>query len=119
MQRWLVGSMALLMLLATTARAEDPEKPVAAAKVSTEKQAEATAKTAEKPFTPPDGWHTKKRGQFIVYCRKDYNVKGTRLPAEICYDEAGIRAMLEAEREDQAMVDKMRRVCAGDACGPR
>ena len=119
MQRWLVGSMALLMLLATTARAEDQEKPAASEKVSNEKQVKATAKDEKEPFTPPDGWHPKKRGQHTVYCRKDYNVRGTRFPAETCHDEAGIRAMLAAEREDQAMVDKLRRVCAGDACGPR
>jgi hypothetical protein len=75
-------------------------------------------KTAESAFVPPDGWRAKKRGQFTVYCRKDYNVRGTRFPAETCYDEAGIRAMVEAQREDQMMVDKMRRICGNDAtCG--
>ncbi|MGH8205089.1 MAG: hypothetical protein ACREST_10805, partial [Steroidobacteraceae bacterium] len=65
-------------------------------------------------------WRAKKRGQYTVYCRKDYNVRGTRFPAETCYDEAGIRAMIEAGREDQMMVDKMRRVCGSDAsCGAR
>ena len=78
----------------------------------------AAAVETKKEFKPPDGWRPKKRGQFTVYCRKDYNVKGTRFPAETCYDEAGIRAMLEAQREDQAKVDQMRRICGNDAsCG--
>ena len=92
---------------------------VASANAADEPVAEKAAAVAEtKEFTPPDGWRPKKRGQFTVYCRKDYNVKGTRFPAETCYDEAGIRAMLEAQREDQAMVDQMRRICGSDAsCG--
>jgi len=81
--------------------------------------ADKAAVVAEtKEFTPPDGWRPKTRGKYTVYCRKDYNVKGTRFPAETCYDEAGIRAMLEAQREDQAKVDQMRRICGSDAsCG--
>ena len=67
---------------------------------------------AEEPkeFTPPDGWKPKKRGQYTVYCRKDFNVKGTRMPAETCYDEEGIRAMLATQQEDRANVDQMRKV---------
>jgi hypothetical protein len=99
-----------LAFSATPAAGED-EAP--AAKVPAE-QAVASQPEPEKEFTPPDGWRQKKRGQFTVYCRKDYNVKGTRFPAETCYDEAGIRAMVEAQREDQAMVDKMRRICGSD-----
>jgi hypothetical protein len=89
---------------------------VAGACAADEPVAERAAAAAEtkKEFMPPDGWRQKKRGQFTVYCRKDYNVKGTRFPAETCYDEAGIRAMVEAQREDQAMVDKMRRICGSD-----
>ena len=55
-----------------------------------------------------------------MYCRKEYNAKGTRFPTETCYDEAGIRAMLAAQLEDREKVDQMRRICAGDAsCGAR
>ena len=77
----------------------------------------AAAETG-KPFVPPDGWRPRKRGQFTVYCRKDYNVKGTRFPAETCYDEAGIRAMVRQTELDQENIDQMRRICANDsACG--
>jgi len=78
------------------------------------------AKSVPKEFVPPDGWRPKKRGEFTVYCRKDFNVRGTRIPEEICYDEAGIRAMLTAQAEDREKVDQMRRICAGDSsCGAR
>jgi hypothetical protein len=43
-----------------------------------------------------------------VYCRRE-EPKGTRFPAEVCYDEAGLRAMQQAQVEDQAKVDQMRR----------
>jgi hypothetical protein len=101
----LAGWVALVIAATAAVTAGAADEPVA------EKVA-AVAETKE--FTPPDGWRQKKRGQFTVYCRKDYNVKGTRFPAETCYDEAGIRAMVEAQREDQAMVDKMRRICGSD-----
>lgn len=73
----------------------------------------------EKAFVPPDGWRPKKRGKFTVYCRKD-NVKGTRIPAEICYDEQGIRDMLAEQRDDREKVDQLRRICGSQAaCGSR
>jgi hypothetical protein len=100
-----VLTLALLVALpGGVAGADEPEK--------------AAAVSEEKPFVPPDGWRPKKRGQFTVYCRKDYNVKGTRFPQETCYDEAGIRAMLAAQQEDRDKVDQMRRICGNDsACG--
>jgi hypothetical protein len=63
----------------------------------------------EKEFTPPPGFRPRKRGGFTVYCRRE-EPKGTRFPAEVCYDEQGIREMLQAQREDLEMVDKMRRI---------
>jgi hypothetical protein len=109
-------ALAGLAFSATPAAGEDE---VPAAKTPAE-QTTAAQPEAAKEFTPPDGWRPKKRGKFTVYCRRDYNVKGTRLPAETCYDEEGIRAMLEAQREDQRTVDQMRRICGNDAtCGAR
>lgn len=109
MRNMLLGWLVLALAPTALANANPADQPVA-------DKAAAVAETKE--FTPPDGWRPKKRGKFTVYCRKDYNVKGTRFPAETCHDEAGIRAMLEAERESQVMVDKMRRICGNDAtCG--
>jgi hypothetical protein len=69
------------------------------------------AKSDPAVFVPPDGWRPKKRGKFIVYCRRQSKI-GTRLTEEVCYDEDGIRAMLLQAREDQERVDQMRRVCS-------
>jgi hypothetical protein len=105
----LAGWVALALASTVVASANAADEPVAD---------KAAAVAEAKEFKPPDGWRPKKRGKFIVYCRKDYNVKGTRFPAETCYDEAGIRAMIEAQREDQTLVDQMRRICGSDAtCG--
>ena len=109
-----VLAMALLAALgATAAVADEPEKAPA---VEPEKTATAAE---EEPFVPPDGWREKKRGKFIVYCRKQTEV-GTRFQKETCYDEAGIRAMLAAQQDDREKVDQMRRICGSqDACGSR
>jgi hypothetical protein len=108
----------LLLLLPLTAflpaHAEDEVKPAAA----TDAAAPAPkAKADDETFTPPPGWRAKQRGKFTIYCRKQ-SEKGTRLPKEVCYDEEGIRAMLQSQREDQERVDQMRRVCSSQAaCG--
>jgi hypothetical protein len=112
-----LGMFLLLAGLAFSAVPAAGEDEAPAAKAPAEQTA-AAQPAPEKEFTPPDGWRPKKRGKFTVYCRKDYNVKGTRFPAETCYDETGIRAMLEAQREDQTQLDQMRRICGNDAtCG--
>ena len=113
--------LSLLTMLALPARGqESPPKPEQSDVTKTETVPVQAAKAAEKEFVPPDGWRPKKRGKFTVYCRKEYNAKGTRFPTETCYDEAGIRAMLAAQLEDREKVDQLRRICAGDAsCGSR
>ena len=105
MRQMLAGWAALAVASTAVATAGAADEPV------TEKAA-AVAETKE--FKPPDGWRPRKRGQFTVYCRKDFNAKGTRFPTEVCYDEAGIRAMLEAQRDDREKVDQMRRICGAD-----
>ena len=109
MRNMVAGWVAVAIASTAAAMAGAADAPVAD---------EAAAAAEAKEFKPPDGWRPKKRGKYTVYCRKDYNVKGTRLPAETCYDEEGIRAMIEAQREDQTMVDQMRRICGNDStCG--
>lgn len=112
MRNLIIAALVLpaLVLAAQSAGGEEPpatrEQPVA----------DAAAKK-EPEFTPPPGWHPKKRGKFIVYCRKQSQM-GTRLPAEVCYDEQGIRDMLAAQRDDREKVDQMRRICGSQAaCG--
>ena len=108
----------LLVALALPVRGQElPPKPQSEPEAVTE-PVPVEAKVAEKEFVPPDGWRPKKRGKFTVYCRKEYNAKGTRFPMETCYDEAGIRAMLAAQLEDREKIDQLRRICSGDAsCG--
>ncbi len=104
-----------LMLLAAlaaagAARADETVAAAAAAEA-------APAAEVEEEFVIPDGFRVKKRGEFTVYCRKE-TVMGTRLPAEKCYDQAGIRAMLAAQRDDQERLDQLRRICSSQAhCG--
>jgi len=116
MRAWIVWGLfgVAAHLGAAVARAEDPPaQPAAKAEAATE----AAVKAEPAAFEPPPGWRPKKRGKFIVYCRKQTE-KGTRLPKEVCYDEEGIRAMLAAERDDRQNVDQMRRICSSQAaCG--
>ncbi len=90
---------------------------VAAARAD-ETVAAAAEPAAEKDeFVIPDGFRVKKRGEFTVYCRKE-TVMGTRLPAERCYDENGIRALALEMEESREKVDQMRRICGSQAaCG--
>ena len=68
-------------------------------------------------FRIPPGFKPKKRGVYTLYCRKE-EVMGTRLPAERCYDEKGIRDYIRALIENQEDVDRIRRICGSmEACG--
>ncbi len=57
---------------------------------------------------PPPGFRERKRGKHVVYCRRE-EPKGSRFPSETCYDEQGIRDMLQSQREDQIKIDQIRR----------
>jgi hypothetical protein len=108
-----------LMMLSGIAAAQDapaaPRQDVAKAVPATKAK---PADVADEDFVPPDGWLPKKQGKYTVYCRKDYNVRGTRFPAETCYDQKGIREMVLQERTDRERYDQLRRVCGNDAtCG--
>ena len=107
------------------ARPQSAETPPAAveAKAATATNsavpAAPTAAAKEEEFVIPPGFKQKKRGKFIVYCRKE-TALGTRLQTEKCYDEEGIHEMLRAQAEDREKVDQMRRICGSlDACGAR
>jgi hypothetical protein len=78
--------------------------------------ADASAAAMDEITLPP-GFKKKKRGKFVVYCRKE-TAMGTRFPVEKCYDEQGIRDYLADQRENQKQVDQMRRICGSmEACG--
>jgi hypothetical protein len=99
---------ALLLFAAPLAGADEPKAE--SAQDAAESEPAAEAKPAEKrEFTPPSGFIKRTRGQYVVYCRRE-EPKGTRFPKEVCYDEAGIREMLQAQREDHQKVEAMRKV---------
>ncbi|MEX0735062.1 MAG: hypothetical protein WD051_10600 [Steroidobacteraceae bacterium] len=78
-----------------------------------------TADEAEAPeeFKIPPGYHAKKRGKKVVYCKKSME-SGTRFSQEKCYDEMQLQEM-ELEREqDQTTFDQSRKICSNlEACG--
>jgi hypothetical protein len=96
------ATLAALLLVLSHAGGDEPQaestQPIAKAK-----------ETKEREFTPPPGFRARKRGQHVVYCRRE-EPKGSRFPTEVCYDEQGIRNMLQAQREDQMKVDQIRRI---------
>lgn len=85
---WVVtgAAVALVLCLAERATAEEP------AKKPEEKQTTAEAKPAESEFKPPPGYRRKKRGDAVIYCRKEKPL-GSRFPEEKCYDEAQLREL--------------------------
>jgi hypothetical protein len=112
MRATVFSALMLPLLLFAMAPAGSEESASADATIA------AASKTGEESeFKLPPGFRPKKRGKFIVYCRKE-TVMGTRFPAEKCYDETGIREMLRAQIEDREKVDQMRKICSGQlACG--
>ncbi len=109
-----------LLLAAPIAGSEEPAAEntapaeVAAADAAA---ASAVAKADDDDFVLPPGFKPMKRGKFILYCRKE-TVMGTRLPAQKCYDEDGIRQMAQSLREEREKIDQMRRICGQQAaCG--
>jgi len=46
--------------------------------------AESAADEAKKPFKPPPGFQTRKRGELVLYCKRDATL-GTRFKTEKCY----------------------------------
>jgi len=106
-----------LLLAAPVAGSEEPAAENAAPAEAAAADAAAVAKADDDDFVLPPGFKPMKRGKFILYCRKE-TVMGTRLPAQKCYDENGIRQMAQSLREEREKIDQMRRICGSlNACG--
>lgn len=71
----------------------------------------ATTAQAAADFKPPPGFMKKKRGKFILYCKKDAPL-GSRIQTETCYDEDQMRNYMLALKETKGNVDKIRATCA-------
>jgi hypothetical protein len=78
---------------------------------------EPEATQAEPEFKPPPGYKTRKRGDKVVYCRKEL-VEGTRFTKDKCYDRVQLKeieALMEQQRRE---MDQRRRICPQPtACG--
>jgi len=106
-----------LLLAAPVAGSEEPAAENAAPAESAAADAAAVATADDDGFVLPPGFKPMKRGKYILYCRKE-TVMGTRLPAQKCYDENGIRQIAQSLREEREKIDQMRRICGSlNACG--
>lgn len=81
----------------SAAKAEAPQ--------TTAKTEPAAGTTGE--LQPPPGFRARKRGEVIVYCRKEI-VLGSRFPAEKCYDQAGLRELRLVELKRTEMLERMK-----------
>jgi hypothetical protein len=69
-------------------------------------------------YEPPPGFVTKKRGNFLVYCKRDRET-GSRFTTEKCFDETQMREYLLALEIQKRDLDRIRSTCAGGACSAR
>lgn len=119
-------SLVLFSLAAQTALAQDSaignETPAAeqsADKVVTEPAAAAANAKEGEAFVPPPGFQVKKRGELILYCRRDRET-GTRFTTEKCYDEEQVREYLLALEIQKRDIDRIRSTCANaSVCAPQ
>lgn len=74
--------------------------------------AESAAEGAKEPFKAPPGFQTRKRGELVLYCKRDATL-GTRFKTEKCYDEAQMREYLLALEQQKLDVDRIRGTCGG------
>ena len=110
----------LLSMTAQVALAQDSaiadETPTAdqandRAEVATTAAVKVEEAGKEAEFKPPPGFLTKKRGELVVYCKKDRET-GTRFVTEKCLDEAQMREYLLALQIQKRDVDRIRSTCS-------
>lgn len=116
---WLAGMG--MWALEAVAVSDDParDKPVEA-----KAEAAVAADVASDEFIPPPGFVKKKRGNYVLYCKRDTPM-GTRIKTENCYDEQQVRDYVLALKETKDSVDRIRNSCANiclcgspEACNP-
>lgn len=96
-----------LAAIGTGAFGAEPPKPESAKAAPA---SETTAKASQELKLPP-GWKKKKRGKFILYCKKEAPM-GTRLQSETCYDEPNMRNYILALQESKSDIDRIRSTCS-------
>jgi len=71
----------------------------------------------EEEFKPPPGFRTRKRGDKVIYCKKE-QLRESRLMTEKCYDQAQLRELLFSIEQQRNEIDQRRRICPTPAtCG--
>lgn len=104
-------AVALTLCVSFAVEAEEPTPKSEAP--STTAKAEPDAETTGE-LKPPPGFRPRKRGDVVVYCRKEI-VLGSRFPAEKCYDQAGLRELRLVELERTEMLERMK-ACSNRSC---
>lgn len=78
---------------------------------------EAPAAATEPDFKPPPGYKARKRGDKVVYCRKEL-VEGTRFTKDKCYDRVQLKEIESLMEQQRREMDQRRRICPQPAaCG--
>jgi hypothetical protein len=72
---------------------------------------EPEAARPEPEFKPPPGYRTRKRGDKVVYCRKEL-IEGTRFTQEQCYDKVRLKEIESLMDQQRREIDQRRRICA-------
>lgn len=95
--------------------ATEPQAPASdAAKPAAEPEPEAKK---EKKLRLPPGFREKKRGKYVLYCKKDAPM-GTRLKSEVCLSEEQLRDYLLALEQGKVDTDRTRAICSNPCfCG--
>lgn len=107
-----IAFLATALLFHWTSAASSDEPPAKSEASATSAEGKPEAETTPK-FKPPPGFRARKRGELVLYCRKE-TALGSRFPAEKCYDEAKIREIERAEIEQKEMLEQMK--ACGGAC---
>ena len=115
-------TIALMMVLgigmaawgASAAGSEPPDAAADAAERVADAEPDANK---ERGFKLPPGFKEKKRGKFVLYCKRDAPM-GTRVKTETCLDEAQMRDYLLALETNKVDIDRVRAVCSNPCvCG--
>jgi hypothetical protein len=117
----LAASIGLFTLNAASIGDDQPKQPASDTSAAA---TDAAEKIEAKEFVTPPGFVKKKRGKFVLYCKRDSTV-GTRIKTESCYDEQQVRDYLLAVKESQETARQIRNNCsnicvcgAPEACNP-
>ena len=71
----------------------------------------------ESDFKPPPGYRARKRGDKLVYCKKE-QMRESRLKTEKCYDQVQLRELEMLNELQRNEIDQRRRICPSPTtCG--